>query len=173
MEQGKNPVQKYDDLTEIIIKASEDWLKEFGRMNLHLEHKAEYIAGAVRDAGYIKQDSEEVLKLPCKLGTDVYVIKRCRCGDPDRFKAGTCGRRRVARTPEVYGRRMILEKKTKFRVDVYGRVIRDIDIPAGTICYTINKKPLTLDMIAAFGKTVFVSLEAAKEALDEIWRKAK
>ena len=47
--------QKRDELTEIIIKANEDWLKEYGRMHLHLEHKAEYIAAAVNNAGYRKQ----------------------------------------------------------------------------------------------------------------------
>ena len=51
--------QKRDELTEIIIKANEDWLKEFGRMHLHLEHKAEYIAAEVVNAGYRKQSEGE------------------------------------------------------------------------------------------------------------------
>lgn len=116
---------------------------------------------------------DKVIELPCKLGEDVYVIKRCHCENPDHFKAGSCNKRKVARTPEALDRRMILERKTKFRVDGLGRVVRDDYVPVGTICYTVYKKPFTLDMIADLGKTVFVSLEVAKDALDEIWRKHK
>jgi hypothetical protein len=124
------------------------------------------------DAG-CRMIGDTVLELPCKLGEDVYVIKRCHCGNPDCFKAGSCNKRVVARTPKVLERRMILERKMRFRVDELGRVVRDIDAPVGTICYTVYKKPFTLDMIADLGKTVFASLEDTKEALYEIWRKAK
>lgn len=124
------------------------------------------------DAG-CRMTGDTVIELPCKLGDPIYVIKRCHCGNPDCFKAGGCNKRKVASTPEALERRMILERKTKIIVDRLGRVVRDIDKPVGTICYTIYEKPFTLNMIAEIGKTVFVSLEAAKDALDEIWRKAK
>ena len=59
-EQSKRRIeQKRDELTEIIIAASEEWLKLYGRMHLHLEHKAEYIAAAVSNAGYRKQSEGE------------------------------------------------------------------------------------------------------------------
>jgi hypothetical protein len=116
---------------------------------------------------------DTVIELPCKLGDPIYVIKRCRCGNPGCFLSGGCNKRKVARTPEALDRRMILERKTMFTVDRSGRVVRDIDKPVGTICYTIYEKPFTLNMIAELGKTVFVSIETAKDALNEFWRKAK
>ena len=59
-EQSKRRIeQKRDELTEIIIAASEEWLKLYGRMHLHLEHKAEHIAAAVSNAGYRKQSEGE------------------------------------------------------------------------------------------------------------------
>jgi hypothetical protein len=79
----------------------------------------------------------------------------------------------VARTPEALDRRMILEKKTRFRVDGSDRVIRDTDYPVGTICYTIYKKPFTLNMIADLGKTVFTSLDVAEDTLHELERKQR
>ena len=54
--------QKRDELTEIIIKASEEWLKLYGRQHLHLEHKAEHIAAAVNNAGYRKQSEKYLVK---------------------------------------------------------------------------------------------------------------
>jgi hypothetical protein len=116
---------------------------------------------------------DTVIELPCKLGDPIYIIKRCHCSNPGCFLSGSCYKRRVARKPEVLDRRMILERKTRFSVDESGRVVRDIDKPVGTICYTIYEKPFTLNMIAELGKTVFSSIESAKDALDEIWRKAK
>lgn len=124
------------------------------------------------DAG-CRMTGDTVIELPCKLGDPIYVIKRCRCGNPGCFLSGGCNKRKVARTPEALDRRMILERKTQFSVDGSGRVVRDIDKPVGTICYTIYKKPFTLNMIAELGKTVFVSIETAKDALNEFWRKAK
>lgn len=48
--------QRRDELTEIIIQANEEWLKKYGRMHLHLEHKSQYIADNVHNAGYRKQE---------------------------------------------------------------------------------------------------------------------
>lgn len=62
--------QKRDELTEIIIKASEEWLKLYGRQHLHLEHKAEHIAAAVNNAGYRKQS--EWISVEERLPEDVY-----------------------------------------------------------------------------------------------------
>lgn len=124
------------------------------------------------DAG-CRMIGDTVIELPCKLGDPIYIIKRCRCANPGCFLSGGCNKRKVASTPEALERRMILERKTKISVDRLGRVVRDIDKPLGTICYTIYEKPFTLNMIAELGKTVFVSIETAKDALNEFWRKAK
>ena len=124
------------------------------------------------DAG-CRMIGDTVIELPCKLGDDVYVIKRCRCGNPDCYNLGRCNKRVVARTPEALDRRMILEKKTRLRVDDFGRIIRAGDHPVGTICYTIYKKPFTLNMIADLGKTVFASIEVAEDTLYELERKQR
>ena len=128
--------QKYDELTKIIIEASEKWLKEFGRMHLHLEHKAEYIAGEVRDAGYRKQ-SENVIELPCKAGTTLYFLyNRPYAGKPDL-------------TPRIY--------KTDdwhFEIDKTGIVINTDDI------HSFNKQ---YDYY--LGEAVFFTKKEAEQAI--------
>ena len=74
--------QKRDELTEIIIKASEEWLKLYGRQHLHLEHKAEHIAAAVNNAGYRKQSEGEWVM--SEWGDDA-ACSECGC-DPYDFK---------------------------------------------------------------------------------------
>ncbi len=59
---------------------------------------AEYIADYLLENG--------VIVLPCKVGDTVYVIKRCRCGNPANYELKACGRKTTIKTPKVLARVM-------------------------------------------------------------------
>ena len=103
-----------------------------------------------------------VIVPPCKVGQTVYVIKYCRCGNPECFEMKHCYKKDTKRTPKVIDSIMLVQKGKRL-VAPYKFEWK----PVGTICYKIIQKPFKLEMLTEYGKTVFLSRELAEKALAE------
>lgn len=110
------------------------------------------------------------LALPCKVGDTVYVITRCRCGNPECYENKHCHKKETKKTPKVYASKMVQQMGWKRKYDMFGRYdpTKSGWQPNGTICYRVYKKPFELKMLAAFCKTVFLTFEEAEKALKEL-----
>ena len=111
------------------------------------------------------EDKSRFVYLPCNVGELVYVIKYCRCANPDAFTVKHCHHKITHNTPIVYASVMLQQYGYKV-ISNFGEIKRERR-PIGTICYRVIKKPFDISMIAEVGKTVFVTLEQAETALSE------
>ena len=107
-----------------------------------------------------------VVLLPCKVGDVVYVIKYCRCGNTEPYKAGHCLRKTTKTTPKVLAQKMELQKGKKLKWSWNGEIYHTYE-DIGTICHRVYEKPFDLNMLTSFGKTVFLSREEAEAKLKE------
>lgn len=133
-------IEERIELSDIIDYALRDWddyiyeCQEEG--NLPIDTFEEWIADAVLKNGYRKQ-SENVIELPCKVGTTLYFLYNSPYADkPDLTP-------RIYKTADWY-----------FEVDKTGIVICTSDI------HSLNK-----EYDYYLGKTVFLTSEEAKKAL--------
>lgn len=118
-----------------------------------------------RDCRAFNKPAENTLVLPCKVGDTVYIIKRCRCGNPHNFNIKQCHKKIVAKTPAILAR--VMEQEMCRRSKANGWKVEYEVVPIGTICYSIYKKPFTLKMLTEIGKTVFLTKEEAEKALQK------
>ena len=103
-----------------------------------------------------------VIAPPCKVGDVVYVIKYCRCGNPECYEMKHCYKKDTKRTPKVIDSIMLLQKGKKLTAP-YKFEWK----PIGTICYKIIQKPFNLEWLTEIGKTVFLTKEEAEAKLKE------
>jgi len=106
----------------------------------------------------------DAVVLPCKMGDMVYVITYCRCGNPECYDKQHCHKKETARTPKVLASKMVQQMGRKYNWKNFDERNWEWK-PCGTICYRVYQKPFELKMLVEIGKTVFLSLEEAKQAL--------
>lgn len=104
------------------------------------------------------------IELPCAVGDTVYQIVYCRCGNPRCYEQGHCWKTITKATPKSYGHIMKLQMGKRIVPDAFNG-IKTAYVPKGTICYKIYKKSFGLNMIADFGRTVFLTKEEAEAEL--------
>lgn len=114
------------------------------------------------------KDKSLFVELPCKVGTPVYVIERCRCTYVENYRLGHCHKKKQHNTPEILASFMKLDK---------GKLLKWTGFQSewvwkekAVICYKLRQKPFNLGMITEIGKTVFVSRDVAMDRLYEIER---
>ncbi len=109
-----------------------------------------------------------VIVPPCKVGDTVYVIKYCRCGNPQAYEMKHCHKKETKKTPKVIDSIMLLQKGKRLAKNSYWNEKPKFEWrPIGTICYKIIKKPFKLELLTEIGKTVFITKEEAEQALKE------
>ena len=121
------------------------------------EHTADYLL------------ANGVIVPPCKVGDVVYVIKYCRCGNPECYKNKHCYKKDTKKTPKVLG--SIMKEQCGMRVSKNYDWHKGTSLvwqPIGTICYKIIQKPFKLEWLTELGKTVFLTKEEAEEKLKEL-----
>lgn len=116
---------------------------------------AEFIADYLLDNGIVVP--------PCKVGDEVYIIKRCRCSKPDCYQQGHCDKATTKRTPKSY--HTVMEQQMGYKTFWDFNTAERRYVPIGTICRSVYKKPFDLKMISELGKTVFLTKEEAEKAL--------
>lgn len=94
-----------------------------------------------RDADYLLANG--VVVPPCKVGDMVYVIKYCRCNNPECFTQMHCHKKIVKHTPKVYAAIMKLQEGMKLKATWKGN-LEKVWQPIGTICYKVIQKPFEL-----------------------------
>ena len=107
-----------------------------------------------------------VIVPPCNVGDMVYVIKYCRCGNPEAYELKHCHKKDTKKTPKVLG--SIMKQQYGMRPSKNydwhkGRGF--VWQPIGTICYKIIQKPFKLEWLIEIGKTVFLTREEAEAEL--------
>lgn len=107
-----------------------------------------------------------VIVPPCKVGDKVYVIKYCRCGNPEAYEMKHCHKKDTKKTPKVYGSVMLRQDGKRLRQDSYRFEKPQWERkPIGTIRYKIIQKPFKLEWLTEIGKTVFLTKKEAEQAL--------
>lgn len=116
-----------------------------------------------------RKDRSRFVELPCNIGDMVYVITYCRCGKPECYENQHCYKKETVRTPKVLASKMVQQLGWKTVWSMFGGIDKQKSgwQPKGTICYRVYQKPFELKMLAEVGKTVFLSLEEAEQALTE------
>lgn len=110
-----------------------------------------------------------VFVLPCNIGDTVYVVTYCRCGKPECYQKQHCYKKETARTPKVLASKMVQQMGWVTAWN-FGGVDKQKSgwQPKGTICYRVYERPFELKMLAEVGKTVFLTIEDAEKALEEM-----
>ncbi len=109
-----------------------------------------------------------VILPPCKVGDTVYVIKYCRCGNPEAFEMKHCHKKNTKKTPKVFGSVMLRQDGRRYIPNSYKFDKPQWEWkPVGTICYKIIQKPFKLEWLTEVGKTVFLTKEEAEAELQK------
>lgn len=108
-----------------------------------------------------------VMVLPCNIGDKVYVIKYCRCGNPEPVTQGHSFKKETVATPKSLHTAMKQQMGKKTMSNGLGHIWREWK-PVGTICYRIYEKPFELKMLGDFGTKVFLNLDDAVSMVKEL-----